>query len=801
MKLFERTRPHRRALTTLCASSALLIALGLAPVAAQVDVRGEGGGALPNIGVEEDAGGGAGSVQPPIGATGGSSGPAAPGGAASGSAAGSGGAALEEPVLREVQLETVAPVDASGLVVGDDTGLAAEPPRAKARVTSASDHEAVRRLQGVTIEGGVQARRNEDPALAARGVRYTSDIIWDSVTVEAPGGVRRLYLDSALRSQVGLTAQPTIPSGERMTATGDIGALLRAGEALAAGEGADGEAGPDGAAGGGAGGPTGAPAANRVAGSATSSPNDNDEAKLARQPALAEAEEELKTPTIITTTEGCAVDIDRDNGVVHQLSKTIVVGEERECAPNGTEFEIKRTTTGCNAEEALEEMRAYPTFTYYYVDDDATRRDISEECERGDADDYYEMRAVTDGCSRVEDLQAMAVFAREKIVYETPQGKLITAADCTVPENAESIATIAAVAQGCSLVDDFDGGFTTQEMRLAYTIDGVEYTAAAGGACREREESVTYPHQRVLCGEEVDVAAGSHALKYKTTITVDGRPQDRTACLIDETTAVGLEKTTDTCESFFSHEVAAERSYGYARYRYTRDGQQAFATACAVDTTAVFTHQISEPISWLQDDAAKQATPRREIFINAYGGRVVVQAASVLSGEPAQAYQFIETAIVSGTPSYDGCTKTTPQVESDRYRRPDTTVYEEETGVEQDPIVANACTVTQTPVWSRQNAVQTSVSGRYCSSWGRNRADDLVCTGQSVTCSYSEEYAGARTLHRDDGLDIVQTSGAVYRMGYASTAVNYGASCPGAPTPPSAWTGAEVNSWNSTEGW
>ena len=141
-------------------------------------------------------------------------------------------------------------------------------------------------------------------------------------------------------------------------------------------------------------------------------------------------------------------------------------------------------------------------------------------------------------------------------------------------------------------------------------------------------------------------------------------------------------------------------------------------------------------------------------------------------------------------------------MESDRYRRPDTTVYEEETGVEQDPIVANACTVIQTPIWSRQNAVQTSVSGPYCNRWGTSgRSGDTYCVGMGRTCSYSEEYAGERSLNRDDGLNIVQSSGSTYRMGYASTPINDGAGCPGAPTPPSTWTGAEVNAWNADEGW
>ncbi|HBM13428.1 MAG TPA: hypothetical protein DD390_12095 [Rhodospirillaceae bacterium] len=847
------------------------------------------------------------------------------------------------------------------------------------------------RLKGVTVEGAMQTEETKDARLLAKGVRYQSRIVWDSVTVEMPNGdIRRLYLDEALESDVALRTRPVIPSGTTMTAQGNINGLLKIAQDLQNGETQENNTNDetDNAPSNG----VGAGAEALTGGTADS--GSKDDGNQVASPEIPVKEEEDKLPVITTTTEGCPVDIDIENGVVKRTSKTIVDGVAEACSPDGTTFAIKQSTVSCPIQEDIAALKAYPTYTSYYTDGNGSRQTISDGCERGDESDFYAIverpdrctieenkaefavynrvelgystpqgqfavvrgceretdtpvatmeyteegcgtstHAVTgaitqlqrlhyvlngsdetvaacaattdsvvwiyqttgcpvsidtsanqvrvmhrlfedetpigecqpsgvtfplqrdslgcnvevdlpslkafprfntfyvgndqvktpvgDGCARgteedyytiykdsdvcdpFVDLIAREVFEQTETRYRKPQGDVVTVLSCAVQADAVKVADITVSTTGCTLADDFENNISQQRTKLVYLLKGIERIASI---CQVRDDSPSYAQATIVCGEEIDRVGGTQALRTKVQIEVDRLPVDRTACLVDEATVVGMSKVTETCRSNFSHDVPGAVSYGYSRYRYERDGVITFATGCEVDPEITFTHNISDPVSWVLNDPDKSALARREISFQAYDQYVLVQAASVLEEETPAPYEFSGVSVINGSPSYDGCTKTTPRLESDAYTRPDTTVLYELTGNQDPAVVAYACTVVQIPTWQKiaERVGSYTVPVQCYASYGEGGG--YYYNGQAGYSYRDADYQGSRILSRDDGVQIDQTSSAnrtVRTTGYGGSTCDPGwpGSVPTPPAQPATYNGAQIPTWNQAEGW
>ena len=509
------------------------------------------------------------------------------------------------------------------------------------------------------------------------------------------------------------------------------------------------------------------------------------------------------TPTSVVwvyQTTGCPVSVDLAAGVVRVMHRLFEdetpIGE---CQAEGTSFPIQRDSIGCPVEVDLAELKAFPTFNTFYVGSDQVRTSISESCARGTAEDYFVMYRDTSVCTPYLDLTAREVFEQSATLYRKPQGDVVTVLSCALGTPAVKVADIDVSTSGCTLHDDFDGSISTQRTKLVYLLeDGIERQASS---CQVRDDSPSYQQSTIICGEEADKLAGTHAFRTKVQIEVDGLPVDRTACMVDDTTAVGMSKVTETCRSLFAHDIPGNRSFGYSRYRFERNGVVNYATSCEADTEITFEHLISDPLGWALNDPDKSALAQREIYFQAYDQRILVQSASVLQSEAPQAYSFGGISMVDGTPVYNGCTKTTPQLESAAYTRPDTTVLYELTGLENPPIIANACSqVIQTPRWEDQNKEYL----RSCYTWEQSNP-----TGNKwiTTCTSTLRgtYRGSRQLSRDDGETISQTSASTHQESWSASKSAAWAN-PGYPPYPegsyqATYTGPNMTSWNQAEGW
>ena len=497
-----------------------------------------------------------------------------------------------------------------------------------------------------------------------------------------------------------------------------------------------------------------------------------------------------ETSTVWTrTTEGCTVEIDRVSKLARVRDQLVTNDTPSgDCVRNGTVYAIERTRTGCSVDTDLDEMKAFPRFTNYYLDNNAAQQ-IVDECALGDSpDDFYTILTSADRCALHLDFTSMEVFEQTMMYYRLPSGTEVEVLNCHVPAEAVSVAPIETSIEGCGLFDDFGSNVSVQRQKLVYTLDDAAERNAQG--CTIRDTSPRYSHASVLCGEEADTEAGTHALRYKVQIQIDGVPIDRTACLIDESSVVAMTKVTDTCQSLFSHDNANGRSFGYSRYKYERGTAAAYATQCEVDASIAFAHNTSDPVSWSLDDPNKQAKALREIYFEAYNQRVLVKSAAVLEGEPALPYTFEGTSIVDGTPEYTGCTKTLPQVEMAVYRRPDTTLMYEATGEEEAPLVSNACSEIQRPVWAY---TRESTSCQNHGDWN------------TVTVRRYCYYRGSRLVEREDGAQITQNSANENSYVNASSASG-GKTCGtgGLPSPAACsdpYSGDLSSGWNDAEGW
>jgi len=451
------------------------------------------------------------------------------------------------------------------------------------------------------------------------------------------------------------------------------------------------------------------------------------------------ATEEDPTTTTTTTTEGCSVRVDIEGGAAHVQNKTQTftdgaLTEESACSDSGTSYTLNKSYLACGDEVALEEMKAWSRYTLYYVDNGGETHTVSE-CGKDD-EEFYTITEDESQCSIFVDFAQSQAVPQSALVYTNRNNTVVQARGCEASTLTPAIA-MTETTSGCTIRHDYAGSKSYQQSMWTYVRDGVTYIASA---CTDDGEE--FPHETIykaasgeyVCQPITDLQGRTVTLQYRKGITVAGTLQYITECTPDTASRTVI-ATTDGCTdmSKWTHDVSAAVSYGQERFYFEDGGARSYVTACQTSSaTYAHSHEIT---GYQHHDDQLFAYPLTTVKVTAEAGTYTIANSAVLDGAPQMVY-VLDGAVTANTSqsTYEGCNGWYLTTLSEKWKRPDDTVYLKAVGEGEPAGPRNVC---QSQLIDQKTVVTgltyTSHGGcTFCSS-PSNSDDPPVCQGGTLT--------------------------------------------------------------------
>ncbi|WP_162916948.1 hypothetical protein [Cohaesibacter haloalkalitolerans] len=395
-----------------------------------------------------------------------------------------------------------------------------------------------------------------------------------------------------------------------------------------------------------------------------------------------EEEEPEDTVEVRVTTVGCPVVIDETQGVVRVQSKsqTFTNGtmtSEDACTDNGTTYTIQKSYATCSDMVDLDGKTASPQYLSYYIDAEATRKEISD-CQP-DTEKTYKISEIENGCSVSVDIDNMKVSRNTSLVYTNGNNTQIKVQDCSPSETLEPYKLVAD-SYSCTMKHDFSKGVSSEMVMYAYEGEDGNYyqvTPCTETGNRYQHSKVFYEGGIRLCPVLVNKAAGTATEQYRTQIMVDGKPQYISACVPDTANSTTIEETTNGCDDpgNWTHDLSAGVSYGQSRFYYDTKLGREYVTGCMSNTTT-YPHNVTVT-GWKNNDEALFAQQLVSISINVNGTEYPIASNYLMDGtaQISYAHDGFEDIADPKRAYYETCNLFYPSNRSDVYTRPDGSKY------------------------------------------------------------------------------------------------------------------------------
>ena len=395
-----------------------------------------------------------------------------------------------------------------------------------------------------------------------------------------------------------------------------------------------------------------------------------------------EEEEPEDTVEVRVTTVGCPVVIDETQGLVRVQSKsqTFTNGtmtSEDACTDNGTTYTIQKSYTTCSDVVDLDGKTANPQYLSYYIDAEATRKEISD-CQP-DIEKSYKITEIENGCSVSVDIDNMKVSRNTSLVYTNGNNTQIKVQDCSPSETLEPYKLVAD-SYSCTMKHDFSKGVSSEMVMYAYEGEDGNYyqvTPCTETGNRYQHSKVFYEGGIRLCPVLVDKAAGTATEQYRTQIMVDGKPQYISACVPDTANSTTIEETTNGCDDpgNWTHDLSAGVSYGQSRFYYDTKLGREYVTGCMSNSTT-YPHDVTVT-GWKNNDDELYAQQLVSISINVNGTKYPIATNYLMDGTAQVSYSYdgFEDTADPARGYYETCNLFYPSDRSDVYTRPDGTEY------------------------------------------------------------------------------------------------------------------------------
>jgi len=277
---------------------------------------------------------------------------------------------------------------------------------------------------------------------------------------------------------------------------------------------------------------------------------------------------DTEAPNIVTTTDGCSVNVDIAQEVAIVQERVLEDGVEiQACSDTLTRYPLKQSYAACPLSFDMPNMLAYEQYTTYYTDPEGSG-----------------------------DIQVQ---------------------DCT-PDNEQIIALVSDTS-GCSIRDDFPNNVSIQQAQITYDYQGATQTLQG---CTDT--ATTYPHVEVtdVCNAIVDEAGGTVSFQSRFKITVDSVDQYVTDCAPDGNSVAILEEAC-TGGQEFTHDFDTDQSFLNKTYYYMDGADRVDVITCQPSITT-YAHMEDQTVcTALNDDVNRETTINAKTYIERTPGDVV----------------------------------------------------------------------------------------------------------------------------------------------------------------------------------
>ncbi|MGE4278207.1 MAG: hypothetical protein AB7G62_01385 [Magnetospirillum sp.] len=534
----------------------------------------------------------------------------------------------------------------------------------------------------------------------------------------------------------------------------------------------------------------------------------NDDAAAYRSPTVT-ATPTTDTPEPVVDTRlnnsECPVRIDFTQELAIQQNKvqTFTDGaltSDGECSDGAASYPLKKSYLSCPTDIVdLANLKAWPQFQWFYIDDAGENHPVGE-C-RKDEDTVHTVTEDEAECPIYLDFLNENAVPQAAMVYINRNNAKTQARGCQDSTKSAAL-PMTESPDKCPLRHDYAGGRSYELSMWTYLRDGVTYQAAP---CADTGRS--FPHEKIyldaggnnLCPAITNLTTKTAIQQYRTRITVDGVAQFVGECTPDTSTTAIL-STTDDCmdPSKWTHDLAANISYGQERFYYLKtNGQREYVTACKTSTVS-YPHDIT--ITGYQNhDDQLWAYPLSTVKIIVNGSPYTIKSSEVLAGAPQLPYVPNGTTPPqeNGLVTYEACNSYKQTSIFEKWERPDGSEYLKAIGDGTPVGPGYACSSVGGKVATDWLLQQT---GSYCSQYGpseclwRDVGSGECLEWYPAPCLANDtwgKYLGTNRLVRIDGV-TVQTRTSV-QTSYPCNKVS--GSCGPNPTQDNA------GSWGNAAGW
>ncbi len=383
------------------------------------------------------------------------------------------------------------------------------------------------------------------------------------------------------------------------------------------------------------------------------------------------------------TTDGCTIRVDLNQLRAVQQERLIVRRngkEERSPCKDGNVMYTIHKDYGHPYKIDLSVGKAYPQYSYYYLDGTGRRKNIRIEGHEIEIEvnNPVVLKETGDGCSPKPEYgrDSTTMLKCKRKFYIKHSGEKEFATNCL---ETGIKARVEWTTEGCEV----DHNFTTKQSfiqkRRVYKFPD-EQSVTEYSRC-EHENREPIPHKTEPCEPEVE--NGKWFERNRTEIKLNGRNIVIRPCERVSLSGKPLEKEY-TCT--YSH--LADKSHPYMRKYYTFNGNKQYVTGLEVDLTVAYPH-VKRVLSYENKDNTKHAIPIEQYYFKGVNNQEV--DVRIAQGAPVAYENTLETEIKNeGTSTYDGCNKVTRRFKYLKWKRPDGSYYFEKTN-EEEPIREYAC--------------------------------------------------------------------------------------------------------------
>jgi hypothetical protein len=539
------------------------------------------------------------------------------------------------------------------------------------------------------------------------------------------------------------TSDPEVPTGQTISAQGDVPAALAAARALLEEGGTVPEEKVESDSGGGSGSATGGSQYAASGGEASNSALEGFELPEAKE------EEEEKVDDIGLTEAGCPIKISEDKTVAQVQSQSTKNGTPQgDCSPSGLNLPIQKSYAACEDIVDLDARSAWASFRRYYVDQGGTTQYVDDECVRDD-DLEFEMYQDSSVCSFDLELapEPGTAYNRGKWYYQNKNNNRVEVSGCERIEG--ETAEIQSTTDGCVPRHEFDEDQSYELVRKYYVWEDVQRIVSE---CIDSGNTFTHIHKTNVCSDltpsQADLAnfkEGDAALvavaQERIAINLNGKETYITECQPIDNQSAELVKDTNGCDTTFFHYLSSGESYGSTKWKYQFAGKPEITlTSCIQDNDVKYDHQ-TRINGYEHHDTQLFSYPKTEIYIEAFGREEMVSGPQVREGAPQLDYVFQQNVLVAtGEIFYEGdtsCEKFMRRNDVDRYLKGDlVSVYDDVKGEGEALSQGDGCDVVIT--WEEPTNDLWGVSLGYGSNQAMRTSNSRV--GPSAKCGYSRAY-------------------------------------------------------------